>query len=554
MKAEELIEKVKAGDTNALQKMYETYSPIMRGVCVKITQEDEDTINDLVQDAFILAYYSLNTLRDSSKLGEWVSSIAKNVSLRYLDKKQKIRFISTSYFMDEELEIKDTISADSLLNKNEILKIISKLPSGYGKVFKMSAIEGYSHKEIAEKLGIESHSSSSQLARAKSLLRKMMQALTVFTFFLMSIFLCKDLFKQKDTNSKKDTIAPTKGANIRTERIQKEAHSPHLSINPYEPTSIMPNYIIHPCKKTMDSTDVLVSLEKKDSINNAIVSIVSKDSIFFDTIINNIYEIKKNLGEQKTLKHKRKWQLLAIGSLGSTLAYNTYQLIGSNKNDSPIYGDPTPITPSVITTWEDYHKYLLQNIHEEPTTEMLALMNIAEHNNGKIIEHEHHDKPITFGLSLAKSFNNRWCIETGVQYSLLKSHFTLGEGEYYINKVQKTHYLGIPLHISYEWMNYKQLSSYGAIEGVLNIPLLGKTDEYYVTGAIVSYENRRYFSPPFQCTVGIGVGVQYRFTPNWSIYIEPTFNWHIPNRSSIHTIWTSRPFVVTSPFGIRFTW
>lgn len=554
MKTEELIERVKAGDTNALQKMYETYTPIMRGVCVNITKEDEDTVDDLVQDAFILAYYSLHTLRDSSKLGEWISSIAKNVSLRYLDKKQKIRFIPTSYFMDEELEMKDSISADSLLNEDEILKMISKLPSGYGKVFKMSAIEGYSHKEIAEKLGIESHSSSSQLARAKSLLRKMMQALTVFAFFLMGTLLCKDIFKQKETNGEKDAITPIKRTNIRAARIQKEPHSSHISINSYEPAPTMPSNPMLPCEKALDSTDVLVSLEKKDSIKNMMASNVSKDSISFDTIRNNIYEIKNLLGEQKKSRQKHKWQLLAAGSLGTTLAYNTYKLIAGDKNDSPNYGAPTPIITPIITTWEDYHKYLQQNIHEGSTTEMLALMNIAEHNKGKIVEHEHHDKPITLGLSLNKFFDNKWSIETGLRYSLLNSHFTLGEGEYYINKSQKIHYLGLPLQISYKWMNYKRLSSYVTSGCTLNIPLFGKVDERYITGSTIPYEDCWHISPPFQCTVGIGVGVQYYLTPNWGIYIEPTFNWHIPNGSSIHNIWTARPFVVTSPFGIRFTW
>lgn len=59
MKIEKLLEKVKAGDTDALKIIYERYSPMMRSICFSITKEDEDTINDLVQDAFVLTYYSL---------------------------------------------------------------------------------------------------------------------------------------------------------------------------------------------------------------------------------------------------------------------------------------------------------------------------------------------------------------------------------------------------------------------------------------------------------------------------------------------------------------
>ena len=63
MKIEKLIERVKAGDADALRTVYETYSQQMRNVCIRITQEDEDTVSDLVQESFIRAYYSLLKFR-----------------------------------------------------------------------------------------------------------------------------------------------------------------------------------------------------------------------------------------------------------------------------------------------------------------------------------------------------------------------------------------------------------------------------------------------------------------------------------------------------------
>ena len=59
MDIEELIGRIKEGDHVALETLYETYAPMMRNVCVNITNEDEDIVNDLVQMAFIRAYYSL---------------------------------------------------------------------------------------------------------------------------------------------------------------------------------------------------------------------------------------------------------------------------------------------------------------------------------------------------------------------------------------------------------------------------------------------------------------------------------------------------------------
>ena len=90
MKIEKLIERVKAGDTDALKTVYDAYSQRMRNAFIKITQEDEDTVDDLVQESFIRAYYSLEKLKDASKFGEWLVAITKNVSLRYLERKRKI--------------------------------------------------------------------------------------------------------------------------------------------------------------------------------------------------------------------------------------------------------------------------------------------------------------------------------------------------------------------------------------------------------------------------------------------------------------------------------
>ena len=50
------------------------------------------------------------------------------------------------------------------------------------------------------------------------------------------------------------------------------------------------------------------------------------------------------------------------------------------------------------------------------------------------------------------------------------------------------------------------------------------------------------------------IGVQYKLATKWSVYIEPSLHWYVPNGSSVHTIWTEHPFTFTIPFGLRFTW
>lgn len=77
MNTKEIVARIKEGDSVALKALYEAYTPMMRNVCFAIVNEDEDMVNDLVQVAFIRAYYSLHQLRDASKFGEWIAAITK---------------------------------------------------------------------------------------------------------------------------------------------------------------------------------------------------------------------------------------------------------------------------------------------------------------------------------------------------------------------------------------------------------------------------------------------------------------------------------------------
>ena len=141
MDIEELIERIKEGDNVALGTLYETYAPMMRNVCVNITNEDEDVVNDLVQMAFIRAYYSIFQLRDASKFGEWVATITKNVALKHLAQKRKMPLVPFSSTMEEEMDNGRAVSSDSRLAEKDLLELIDQLPKGYGRVFRIRLLK-----------------------------------------------------------------------------------------------------------------------------------------------------------------------------------------------------------------------------------------------------------------------------------------------------------------------------------------------------------------------------------------------------------------------------
>ena len=570
MKIEKLIERVKAGDTDALKTVYEAYSQRMRNACIRITQEDEDTVDDLVQESFIRVYYSLEKLKDASKFGEWVVAITKNVSLRYLERKRKIQVLPFSEIGDG-FDVESSYTSDSKLEEKELFELIDKLPSGYRNVFRMAVIDGFSHKEIAEKLGIEPHSSSSQLTRAKVLLRNMInrRMLAVISILLVSIPIYKYLFWKRSTEKEQHPVANINDAAKGKRSVNRE------TVQPTTQSSVVDKNILATASSgkmklqeyaVADSVGILTDsakndYEKTDSAINVVIAI-EKDTVSLDTMKQVVPKLDKFLAKEVAPSYKSKWQLLAMGSLGSALAQTAYKMLVGNKGEDSTDG-PQPSGPQMFSTWEEYSQYLQQNAHGHMSEAEKALMEIAINNTnninnikngGKIVEHEYHDKPITFGLSMTKTINRNWNMETGLQYSILKSEFILGEDDYYVQKRQKIHYLGIPLRLSYKWFGANRWTAYTSAGIILNMPLSGKTDERYVTGTEVPYSDSWHFTPSFQWTVGTGVGLQYNFANNWGVYLEPTFSWHIPNGSTTRTIWTEHPFTITVPFGIRFTW
>ena len=362
MKIEKLIERVKAGDTDALKTVYDAYSQRMRNACIKITQEDEDTVDDLVQESFIRAYYSLEKLKDASKFGEWLVAITKNVSLRYLERKRKIQVLSFSEIGDG-FDVESSYTSDSKLEEKELFELIDKLPSGYRNVFRMAVIEGFSHKEIAEKLGIEPHSSSSQLTRAKGLLRNMInrRMLTVISILLVSIPIYKYLFWKRSTEKEQQPVANIKDAakgkrSVNRETVQPTTQSSVVDKNILATASPgkmkLPAYVIGDSVgiQTDYETDFETGYEKTDSAINIVIAI-EKDTVSLDTMKQVVPKLDEFLAKEVAPSYKSKWQLLAMGSLGSALAQTAYKMLVGNKGEDSTDG-PQPSGPQMFSTWE----------------------------------------------------------------------------------------------------------------------------------------------------------------------------------------------------------
>ena len=555
-----LVEKAKQGDTDAFSTLYQMYYPKMKGICINFLREDKAVVDDLVQDAFILAFVSLKDLKNTHRFSQWLTSITTNLALKYQEKGKRYDFISLSDIEDEFSSVlEDGNTSKQSIPYEEIMAAIDSLPEGYKKIFNMSVLDGLSHQEISELLDIAPHSSSSQLSRAKAMLRNILspRAILIIVLALIVIPVYRYFTAKKKIVSENDVnIVRTRKPNEDITPIQKK---PNVSVSRAQNAILYSNYRSVQQGKNIvitigDSIKVgqNVILEISDSLQNNqhVLADNKRDSIITkDTVYTPIPNEERWIADDTKTHKKSKWQLLAAGSLGTTLAQNVCKIITSSNNNlgsSQPSGPDQPTTPDqpsekCFTTWEEYAEYLHRLTPTDPTAENVAMMDIADNNKGKIEEVEHHDKPIILGLAVNKSIGKHWSLETGLQYSYLKSYFTLGTGNFRVDKEQKLHYIGIPVKLSYQFMAYKRLSAYGSAGASIQIPLSGKTYADYVIGGKSGYTTDWETTPSIQWTVNTNIGIQYQIVPKLTLFVEPTLNWCIPNgmRSQEHLDRTS---------------
>ena len=568
-----LVEKAKQGDTDAFSTLYQMYYPKMKGICINFLREDKAVVDDLVQDTFILAFVSLKDLKNTHRFSQWLTSITTNLVLKYQEKGKRYDFISLSDVEEEfSTVLRDDNTSKQSISYEEIMSAIDSLPEGYKKIFNMSVLDGLSHQEISELLDIAPHSSSSQLSRAKAMLRNILSPRAMFIIVLALIVIPVYRYftaKKKIVSENDVNIVRTRKPNEDITPIQKK---PNVSVSRAQNAILCSNYRSVQQGKNIvitigDSIKVgqNVILEISDSLQNNqhVLADNKRDSIITkDTVYTPIPNEERWIADDTKTHKKSKWQLLAAGSLGTTLAQNVCKIITSSNNNlgsSQPSGPDQPTTPDqpsekCFTTWEEYAEYLHRLTPTDPTAENVAMMDIADNNKGKIEEVEHHDKPIILGLAVNKSIGKHWSLETGLQYSYLKSYFTLGTGNFRVDKEQKLHYIGIPVKLSYQFMAYKRLSAYGSAGASIQIPLSGKTYADYVIGGKSGYTTDWETTPSIQWTVNTNIGIQYQIAPKLTLFVEPTLNWYIPNGSEVKNTWTERPFTLTVPFGIRLSW
>jgi RNA polymerase sigma-70 factor (ECF subfamily) len=168
----EIIKGCLKNERKSQKLLYDKYAKYMYRICLGYVN-DQDTAQDILQDGFIKIFKNIKNYNENGSLSGWIRKIIVNTAIDYLRSKKRL---------DNLLEYDDAIKC--MDNNNEgvkninieaILLKVNKLPDGARTVFNLYALEGYSHKEIAQQLEITEGTSKSQLSRAKSILKEWLQ-------------------------------------------------------------------------------------------------------------------------------------------------------------------------------------------------------------------------------------------------------------------------------------------------------------------------------------------------------------------------------------------
>ncbi len=167
----DLIRGCMESDRRMQEELYRRFSPRMYAVCLRYAGNAEEA-EDILQEGFIKVFKKLDSFRNEGSFEGWIRRIFVNTAIEHFRRKKYLLPVTEK----EENSIEGKyISVLDELGAKDIMALVQELSPGYRTVFNMYVVEGYTHKEIADQLGISEGTSKSQLSRAKVILQDMVR-------------------------------------------------------------------------------------------------------------------------------------------------------------------------------------------------------------------------------------------------------------------------------------------------------------------------------------------------------------------------------------------
>ena len=541
--SEELIDRCRRGDRRALGELYSACRGRLLAVCAGITG-DGAAAEDVLHDGFIVIMGNIGRLRDSSRAWPWMCRIVANLALRHREAASRSCQLGGS---DGVVEAEEN-GGQPALTVEELLDMIDSLPEGYGRVFRLSVLDGLSHDEIAALLGIAARSSSSQLCRARAFLRRLVAArvgrvvLAVVLLLSASALL---LLRRSHPGVRQDRQQGVAQSGPRRQNVSSEAghgRPAGVALAPAAAVRKRPSAAAELSGEAAGETLRPVNAAPLPRPAVPVLSAVPMPESFAPAETHAPSAARNAApGCLKLLP-----SLVSAGGLSAgSLVAQTLRAVGGVG--SATRGD--------IETWEQLNHYLTYDVGDgmDPVLKD-ALIRISMGNEGRISTRRSFDAPLTVGLGLSRRVGKNWEIETGLRLTRLGATLqTGGSDTTNITARQKVWYVGVPLGATYTVLSRGRWRLYATAGMALDVPFKATArTSFNVNNKSVLTRASRPALPPVQLSVTAGAGVGCELWPHVELYFSPGLTWHVPaDRAATPTLWTEKPLQLSLPVGIR---
>ena len=551
-------------DPQTLGQLYETHAPQLLNLCLRYVKNRAEA-EDVLHDAFVVIFTHIDAVRDETKLVHWMTAIVRNLALRHAKAaKERLRLHEA---MTEE-PADDSPTPSSAIPMERLLEAIETLPRGYGEVFRLAVLDGLSHEEIGQLLGIAPHSSSSQLARAKRMLRKLLADYRLLLILpaVVGIWIYRQHSMRRQAAPSTAALPrplpqkamppvgrkgalPIESARRREKAEYTTAHS--------EPTP--PKCSMTSAMQAQSSAPLIADRLRFAALSAPLPDLSqSGDTVALPAVVAPIdnRQLAMDVHVPSPVARKHYPWTVNFGGGAATASSN-----------SPIKFDYLSLTDHAnggvrrkIHSLQELSDYLVSNRSlldslEQAQLNRFLLNNVhSSEDLQNLNETERHQRPVTMSLSVGKQLSERWFFGTGVSYTRLDSEFESAFHKGRIQKQQRIDYLGVPLRFTYRVWGKGCLDVYATGGATFEWPVRTSLKKAYVEATDSVTPLRAHFSAPCQWSVQLGAGVEYRLVRPFTLFVEPSVTHYFGTGTPVRTYRTEHPWSVAVPFGIRLTW
>lgn len=571
-----LVEECRNGDKEALNLFYLRFAPRMLSVIRRYVNDQKDA-EDILHDGFIVAFTRLSSLRDAGKVDYWLATIMKNLSLHFLQAQD------VTQILHDIPDVEDTPQIEDIIDLETLETLITRLPAGYQKVFRLAVLENKSHKEIAKLLGIAPNSSSSQLFHAKLMMRKLIteykKQTGVWSILLLGIIGGIVIWRNIPSNNtsvelltaERKSTSLTQAAPIVIAEGIKKSETGDTDKESSDPNKVSKG-LGHtlPGKVTKVSSNTDPGKESKSSGNTDSEKLVKASETSVSTTDDCENNREEVIGSGKVEVGVTESPLYAYGDnvqsmpesnevKGSSSLWSLrlsadpgFLSLGNGSKDDLMCSTNPANPPSVDFTGPVDNP----NKPTTPDTDGIkdkgdkssipsARSRSSVYSNYASVPHTN-SLPMSFSASVSKTLNKTFSVESGLTYTYLHSTF-----ETFSSKSDcYWHYLGIPVKINIRSFSYQRVKLYASVGGSIDIPLYSKavvSDSPYA-----SYLESGRFNSPVVWSMFVGYGIGIKLSNRVDIFLEPTLQYHFKHDYTVPNVWSDNQWGFSLPIGFRF--